>query len=305
MIAFLFPGQGAQQPEMLRALAALPGGGETLREAERVLGTAIADDGATLATTVGAQRALIIAGVACARALRAAGVLADAVAGHSVGAFAAAVAADALSFGDALRMVEARAQAMAAAFPSGFTMGAIGGFTESVVAALATEFATPDEPLYAANINGRDQVAISGARAAVKRALAAANGRGARITRLLDVAVPSHTPLMDDVAKTLGGAFAGVGVANATCWYATNCDGRLVRDAATIRRDLITGVAHPVRWAEATQALIERGVTLFIEALPGSVLTDLATTAHPHARAFALSNGGLRSAIALAARHSH
>jgi len=301
VIALLFPGQGAQRPGMLCELTALPGGGETLREAERVLGGMVRDDAATLATTLGAQRALTIAGTASARALRAGGVVADAVAGHSVGAFAAAVAADALAFADALRIVDARARAMVRAFPSGFTMGAIAGFAESVVQALAAEFAAPREPLYATNVNAYDQVAIAGACTAVERALGAATARGARTARLLDVAVPSHTPLMDDVAQTLERAFAGVPVANANCWYAANCDGRLVRDAAAIRRDLIASVAHPVRWADATQGLVERGVTLFIEALPGSVLADLATVAHPQVRAIALTNVGLRSAIAFAA----
>jgi len=303
VIAWLFPGQGAQRPGMLHELCQLSGGADTLREAERVLGCAVRDDAATLAATLGAQRALAIAGVASARALRAGGVVANAVAGHSVGAFAAAVAADVLAFADALRLVDARARAMALAFSSGFGMGAIGGFTESAVRALATEFATPSEPLYAANVNARDQVALSGARAALERALAAASARGARTARLLDVAVPSHTPLMDDVAQTLARAFAGVPVGNASCWYATNCDGRLVREADVIRRDLIASVARPVRWADATQALAERGVTLFIESLPGSVLADLATVAYPDARAVALANVGLRSALALAARN--
>ncbi|GAC1301340.1 MAG: malonate decarboxylase subunit epsilon [Vulcanimicrobiaceae bacterium] len=301
MIAFVFPGQGAQRPGMLHDVAALPGGAETLREAEAVLACDVRDDEVTLATTLGAQRALAIAGVASARALDAGGVVANAVAGHSIGAFAAAVTAGALAFADALRAVDARARAMASGFPSGFTMGAVGGLTEAAVRALAAEFATEREPLYAANVNAVDQIALAGARSALERALAAAIARGARTARLLDVAVPSHTPLMDDVARTLARTLADVPIANATCWYAANRDGRLVRNAAAIRRDLIESVARPVRWADATQALVERGVTLFIEALPGNVLTDLAVAAYPNVRAVALANAGLRSTIAFAA----
>lgn len=253
-------------------------------------------------STIATQRAIFVASVATARALVAAGAMPGAVAGHSVGAFAAAVVADALPFDDALQLVDLRARAMHAAFPVAFGMGVVNGLTETDVATIVAGLSTATDPLYVANVNGDVQIVIAGTLTSVARALEFAIAEGARCTRILDVPVPSHTPLMDDVAKRLAFACKSVTIRKPRIPIATNIDGRLTREPDRLRYDLAASVARPVRWADATRALYERGVRCFIEMRPGHVLADLATIAFEDARSASVENVGLASAVALVAR---
>ncbi|MFN2459757.1 MAG: ACP S-malonyltransferase [Candidatus Velthaea sp.] len=305
MIAFLFPGQGSQRPGMLRGVDALPGGSATIAEGNDIFGADVrnADDVAAYRSTVAAQRALFVAGVASARALAAADVRADAVAGHSVGAFAAAVSAGALAFADAARLVDLRARLMQGAFADGYAMGAVGGLDERAVTALASLASNDDTPVYAANINAPDQVVVSGNTEAVNAVLDAARVRGARSVRRLEVHVPSHTPLMRHIADELADAAARVAVTTPAMRYASNADGRIVRDAEAVRGDLSASLTRPVRWYDATRALYESGVRLFVEMLPATVLTELAAYAFPDARAVALETAGIASVAVLARRY--
>ena len=130
-LTLLFPGQGAQRPGFRRRLPQHPAVHGTLAEARRILEQDLGqlDDAAALQSTAAVQLGTLIAGVAVARALAAEGVTADAVAGLSVGAFAAAVACEALTFPDALSLVKLRGEAMARAAPHGHGMAAILGLT--------------------------------------------------------------------------------------------------------------------------------------------------------------------------------
>ncbi len=291
---------------MLEAVERLAGARDLLDRATVILGRDLrADDTADgYRSTVVAQRALFVAGVASARALQHAGVSVDAVAGHSVGTYAAAVIAGAIDFVTALCLVDRRAHLMARAFPAGYGMGAIGGLSERDVAELVAENTSSAAPIFTTNVNAPDQIAVAGALPAIARVIAAARTRGARTARSLDVCVPSHTPLMHDVARALGRECASCTIRAAQVLYATNVGGRLTRDADLIRRDLGCGVSRPVRWADATRALYERGVRLFVEMRPGSNLADLATYAFSDARAVALEIAGIDSVVALAQRFS-
>jgi malonate decarboxylase epsilon subunit len=300
--AFLFPGQGAQRPGMLRDLELLPGAAALLDSASTVLGRDLrADDNeALLRSTEVAQRALFIAGVASARALIARGVEPDAVAGHSIGTFGAAVIAGSLAFEDALRLVDLRSRMMAEAFPSGYGMGSISGLDERTVTALTAAASNRRYPVYAANVNAPDQIAIAGANEAIATVLATARAQGARSTRRLDVVVPSHTPLMDHVAATMTLALEEVPLSAPSIAYATNAGGSIVRDEAAIRHDLGASVATPVLWANATRALYDDGIRLFVEMQPGDALTNLAARAFADARAVALEIDGLDAVVTLA-----
>jgi len=251
-----------------------------------------------------AQAALFVAGVASARALIALGVQPDAVAGHSVGAYAAAVVAGAIDFEVALGLVDVRGRAMAAAFPTGYGMAAIGGLDEQRVVELTQIHSRPEHAVYAANVNAGDQVVISGSLAAIDATLAAARSAGARSTRRLSVGVPSHSPLMHGITAMLERALNCADVRDARIPYAANMTGRMIRAAQRVRADLVGNVACPVRWADATRALYEIGVRTFIEMRPGRILTDLATIAFPDARAIALESSGAASAVALARREA-
>jgi len=300
--AFLFPGQGAQRPGMLRDLEYLPGATALLDRASALLGSDLRtdDDESLLRSTEVAQLALFVAGVASAQALIARGVAPDAVAGHSIGAFGAAVVSGALSFDDALRLVALRARMMAEAFPSGYGMGSISGLDERTVVALTSGASNRRYPVYAANINAPDQIAIAGANEAVATVLATARAQGARSTRRLDVVVPSHTPLMDHVAATMMLALEEVPLGSPSIAYATNTRGTVVRDGAAVRHDLGASVATPVLWANATRALYDDGIRLFVEMQPGDALTNLASRAFSDARAVALEIDGIDAVVTLA-----
>jgi malonate decarboxylase epsilon subunit len=303
-VAFLFPGQGSQRPRMLHALPDAAAVTDTLDQASEALGKNVRelDSADALASTVATQLALLVAGVATDRALAARGARPDMVAGHSVGAFAAAVSAGVLAFADALRLVRLRGEQMEQAYRSGHGMAVIVGLRQRQAQALIEEASTAEAPVFAANINAPDQLAIAGSHAGLDRALALARQAGARRAERLAVAVPSHCPLLDSVADRLARALADVELQPPTVPYVGNRRARVLRDAAAIRDDLATSVAFPVRWHDATCVIYERGQRLFIEMPPSQVLTNLATVAFPDARAVAVADAGLESAAALVAR---
>ena len=300
-VAFLFPGQGAQHPGMLREMPDHPAVHETLREAGEVLGRDPLElDGAdALASNVAAQLALLVAGVACARALAAGDARPDFVAGHSVGAFPAAVGAGVLAFSDAVRVVELRAGAMQDAYPEGYGMGVIVGLDERAVAGLVERAGGEDGPVYSTNVNAPRQLSVSGSEAAVERALELARRSGATRAKRLPVPVPSHSPLMAEVADKLSEALDGITLRPPVVPYVSNVGGRALRGPEEVRDDLARSVARPVRWHEGTSLLYELGVRLFVELPPGDVLARLAASAFPDARSFAVGSGGLDSALLL------
>jgi malonate decarboxylase epsilon subunit len=298
MIALLCPGQGAQHPGLLRTAAQLSGGAELLAEARDVLRLdVLSEDGyPALDRTDVVQRNTFLASVASAHALEAAGLRISAVAGHSIGAFAAAVFARVLTFSDALRLVDVRGRSMAAAFGSGYAMGAVTGLNERTVAAIVLEA----RDVFIAAENAPDQITIAGTLAGVERALEEARLRGARTARRLEVTVPSHTPFMLPIRDLLRDAVCEVRLSRPIVPYAANGDGRAKFEASDVATDLVESVAAPVRWFESTQMLYERGARVFVEALPGDTLATLAATAFPDATVLSVQNSGIAGAAARA-----
>ena len=303
-VAFLFPGQGSQQPGMLHELPRHPAISETLAEASEILQQDVLawDSKKALQSTAAVQVALFVAGVASARALQQEGASADFVAGHSVGAFCAAVVADALDFRDGLELVRLRGQLMERAHPQGFGMGVVLGLPERRVAGLVERLFSPEDPVYLANVNAVQQLTISGSLSGISRVLDAARQEGARKAELLPVNVPSHCQLMLTVAAELAEASKRTAFRQAKILYAANRTARSTQDAEAIRDDLGQSLAHPVRWHDATSGLFERGARLFIEMPPGQVLTNLAKQAFPSARAVSVSEAGIRGCVILAQR---
>lgn len=221
------------------------------------------------------------------------------MAGHSVGAFAAAVATGALTFPDALRLVDLRARAMQEAYPHGYGMGVIVGLDERTVSRLAAKAGISKASVYAANVNAPLQISVSGANDALEKVLTLARKHGARRTQRLAVPTPSHTPLMAPIAAELKRAVADVAMDSPVVPYLSNVGGRALRDPEEIRDDLAQSVEHPVRWHDATTLLFELGVRLFVELPPGDVLTRLAADAFPDARCVAVDDAGTDSALLL------
>ena len=299
-IALLCPGQGTHTPGFLGRLPAHPAVRATLAEARAILGPGSEqlDSAEALASTAAVQLATVIAAVAAARALGTEGLRADAVAGLSVGAFAAAVACDALSFADALALVRLRGEAMAQAVPHGHGMSAILGLSERDARALIARVGA-STPLWLASVNGPSEVVVSGADAALERAAAAAHAAGASVRRLR-LTIPSHCPLMAGVSERLRSAVQSVAVRDPRVPYVTNTRARAARTAAEVAEDLILNVSRTVRWHDSVTLLYELGCRLFIETPPGSVLSNLVKDSFPEARAVALEDTPLASVVGLA-----
>jgi malonate decarboxylase epsilon subunit len=290
--ALLFPGQGAQYAGLLAKTASMPGARQLLARASEIVGqdVSITDDEASLQKTDVVQRNTFLASVASADALRANGALFDAVAGHSIGAFAAAHFAGVLEFEDALRLVVLRGGMMRRLFCGGYAMGAIVGFDERTVQNIIAK----SEGVSISGVNARDQVTIVGPQADVLAALDTARQSGAVTAKLLAVTVPSHSDLMIPVRDALRDGLSKMRLGRPTLVYAANTDGRAKIDSRDVAADLIESVARPVRWHDAIAMLVERGVRSFVEAAPGDTLTTLINNrSEAGAEAIAVDRAGL------------
>lgn len=302
-VAFLYPGQGTQRPGMLHDLPGHPAVAATLAEAERILpGSSRQDDARALASTVTTQVALCVAGVAATRALAAEGAEPDAVAGHSAGAFPAAVTAGVLTFAEALMAVRHRAELMRDAYPSGYGMAAVLGLGVPRAHALIESVTTGDDPAYLAVIDEDQQVVAAGSDRALERLDAAAERAGARRVRRLDIGVPSHCPLLAGVADAMTAHLGTVPRRAPTVTYFGGRTGRPLLDADAVLDDLARGVAATLRWRDVVALLGELGTTLFVQTPPGHVLARIAGAANPGARAVTLAGTSLADAVELTRR---
>jgi malonate decarboxylase epsilon subunit len=277
-VAFLFPGQGSQTPGMLHHLLDHPVVARTLDEISEVLHSDVRnfDSEQCLKSDVSVQIALLAAGVAMGRALMEQGVQPAAVAGLSVGAFAAAVVADVLVLRDAVELVRLRAEQMIKLYPAGFGLSAIIGLIESQVAAIVKNVSSDQAPVFVGNINAPRQIVIAGANAAMDRVLEEARGQGASNAVRLHVSVPSHCPLLQPVADLLAKRMSSVNLRAPQLTYVGNVNGRAMYTKDAIASDLANNIAHGVRWYDSTVVLQELGCNLFLEMPPGHVLSDLA-----------------------------
>jgi malonate decarboxylase epsilon subunit len=204
-VAFLFPGQGSQEPGMLHHLISHPAAEEVLQEMSQTLGfdVRVTDSEDALQSTMSIQLALLASGVATARALLQSGVRPTAVAGLSVGAFAAAVVAEAVSLSDATKLVRSRAEQMEMMYPSGYGLAALIGLNEAQVSGFVNAINSEAHPVFVGNINAPRQIVIAGSIDGMKEVLSRAVELGARKAKLRPVSVPSHCLLLQPIAQSL------------------------------------------------------------------------------------------------------
>lgn len=281
MTTFLFPGQGAQTAGFLHALPDEDVVSATLDEAGDVLSLdpLSLDSDEAIKSTINVQLGLLIAGTACVRALAKRGVVADSVAGMSIGSFGAAVAADCIDFSDALALVKMRATLMERSYPTGYGMAAFGGLRQTRLEQLAREAEVVGEPLYLANFNAPAEIVVTGAVASLERLVRLAKEGGARRAQRLTVSVPSHCPLLEPVSAALARSIVQYKIRAPKLNYVGNRRARLLRDAGAVAEELASNVSHPVQWYDSTTLLHELGEHLFIEMPPGNTLTSLAREA--------------------------
>ena len=301
-VAFLFPGQGSQVPGMLHNLPDRAAVVRTLDEVSETLRADVRglDSAEALQSTVSVQLALLTSGVAVARALFEEGVKPEAVAGLSVGAFAAAEAAGVLDLGDAVRLVKERGEDMVKLYPEGYGLAAIIGLTETQVCTLVKNAYTKQNPVYVANINAPRQIVIAGSNEGMDKVLEAARKRGARKAVRLDVSGPSHCPLLQPVADALAKSLQEIHLQKPNFIYVGNVTGRVLRRADAISEDLASNIAHGVRWYDATTVLTELGCRLFLEMPPGHVLSQLGREAFLDVRTLAVGETSFKHALLVA-----
>lgn len=307
-LAIVFPGQGSQAVGMLRAYDGLPEIEAVRAECAAALGAEflrLLDEGPAeaLGLTVNTQPAMLAAGVAAWRAWRALGGPTPAfVAGHSLGEYSALVAAGALAFADALRLVRHRAQCMQEAVPEGVgAMAAILGLDDEAVRAACAEAqaAAPGEVVEAVNFNAPGQVVIAGHRPAVARAAELCKARGAKRAVTLPVSAPFHSSLMRPAAARLAEYLAQVPLGAPRIPLVNNVDVAIETDPARIRDALVRQASSPVRWVEAVRRMADEGVTHLLEAGPGRVLAGTAKRIDARLEALALADrGSLEQALA-------
>ena len=282
--AWLFPGQGSHAVGMLDAWAEhAPVVRETLAEADETLGFAMGaliagGPAETLEDTYNQQPALVVAGVAIARGLRAGGLVAEPsfTAGHSVGEFAALVVAGALEFPAALRLVRERARLMreaGIARPGG--MAAILGLEPETVA----EECAGREGVQVANDNAPGQIVISGTKEVVDAASAALRERGAKRVIPVRITVAAHSELMAPAAAAFEHVLDGVEVHDPLLPVLGNVEARPLRDAAAVRDELRRQLVSGVQWTSSMMRMLDEGVDTFAEVGPGRVLGGLAKRA--------------------------
>ncbi len=268
MIAYIFPGQGAQFEGMGKDLYEdSPEAKALFEQANEILGFRISDvmftgSAEALKQTKITQPAIFIHSIIKAK-LAGEDFQPDAVAGHSLGEFSALVAAKALSFEDGLKLVYQRALAMQKACEkTEGTMAAILGLENEVVENACAEV---KDVVVAANYNCPGQLVISGSHSGVEAAMDVLKEKGARRAILLPVGGAFHSPLMLSAQEELEKAIANTNIKTPICSIYQNVNAKAQHDPTTIKANLIAQLTAPVKWTQTMENMIADGVSEFVE----------------------------------------
>ncbi len=282
--AFVFPGQGSQSVGMMNGYTDLPEIRDTFTEASEILGQdfwAIVNDGQAddLNLTINTQPLMLTAGVAVYRAWSELGGGKPAfLAGHSLGEYTALVAAEALAFEDALKLVRFRAQVMQQAVPEGVGgMAAILGLDDNIIENICTEITnnSDNESLEPANFNSPGQVVIAGHKNAVLQGINLAKEKGAKRAVMLPMSIPSHCALMRPAAQEMQKQLEQTTLQMPNIPVLHNVDAKHHDDISAIKDILVKQLYSPVRWVDTIRTLATANVTHIAECGPGKVLAGL------------------------------
>lgn len=293
--AFLFPGQGSQNLRMMDGFDDIPIVKATFDEASAILGinlwNMLTSDESAIHSTVNTQPLMLAADIATWRAWKKIGGANPAwVAGHSLGEYSALVAANVITFSDAIQIVRVRADAMQNAVPVGVgAMAAILGLDDKKVSQICQEASIAGivEP---ANFNSSEQIVIAGEIKAVNQAMEIAKNQGAKRVILLPVSVPSHCSMMKEATQKLENALALISFKSPTFAVLQNVNATSYTDVNKIRQALIDQLYRPVLWATILAVMAKNGASAFAECGPGKVLTGLTKRMQQPMECFALTN---------------
>jgi [acyl-carrier-protein] S-malonyltransferase len=279
--------------------------GAVFRAADEALGEPISElcfagPAEDLDQTLNAQPAILATSIAYLRALDEAAADLPApsfYAGHSMGQYSALVAAGVLPLAEALRLVRERGRQMQASASDG-SMAAIIGLAEDRLPELVA--AGESAGIFTvANRNSPGQVVVSGERAAVERATAAAKELGAKRAVVLPVSVAAHSPLMARAAEGMRGVLASVDFSDPSAPMLANADARPLTTGDECRAELVEHLTRGVDWVAAVQWMGDAGVTRFVEVGPGKVLTGLIKRIAPDAESFAVDDPSAPGRLAI------
>lgn len=282
--AFVFPGQGSQSVGMMNDYVGLSIVHETFQEASDILKLdfwSMVNNGPAeeLNLTINTQPLMLTAGVAIYRAWTSlGGVKPNYLAGHSLGEYTALVAAQALTFANALSLVRFRAQVMQEAVPEGVGgMAAILGLDDETIQLICHEVTNngSNESLEPANFNSPGQVVIAGHRNAVLQGIESAKAKGAKRAVMLPMSIPSHCTLMRPAAEKMQQQLENTMLRAPDIPILHNVDVQPHHDTASIKDSLIKQLYSPVLWVETIRTFARADVTSVAECGPGKVLTGL------------------------------
>ena len=299
--AFVFPGQGSQSVGMMNSYSELPSVRGTFNEASDILQQdlwSLVSNGPedSLNLTTNTQPVMLAADVSIYRAWQqAGGIEPHYLAGHSLGEYAALVAAEVLTFTDALKLVRYRAKVMQETVPEGTGgMAAIVGLDDDIVSSVCTEVinAMPDTSLEPANFNAPGQVVIAGHSQAVARAVVLAKSKGAKLAVILPMSIPSHCSLMQSAAEKFALLLEEIALQPPRIPILHNADVQQHSETASIREILVRQLYRPVRWTETIQAIAAQNVKYVVECGPGKVLSGLNRRIEKNLENIALTDSG-------------
>jgi [acyl-carrier-protein] S-malonyltransferase len=290
-IAFVFPGQGSQHVGMGKDLWERFDEVKSLyAEASEALGYDMTDlsfngPKEELNKTFRTQPALLTASIAAFRVLSSRGVKPYVVAGHSLGEYSAIVAAEVVSFGDAVVLTEKRGMFMQEAVPEGQgLMAAVIGLgrneVDDLCLSVESGYVSP------ANYNCPGQIVIAGEKKAVEDAMHLAKEAGAKRTIALAVSAPSHCTLMAEASNRLASLLDTIEFSDPVMPLVNNADAILLSNAEKIKSSLIKQLSRPLLWEDSIRRIVDGGIDTFVEVGPGKVLSGLIKRIEPSARLF-------------------
>ncbi len=304
-----FPGQGSQSIGMMNGFTNIPIIKETFTEASEILNkdfwTMSSSENQEINQTVNTQPLMLTAGIATWRYLQENNLASPSfIAGHSLGEFTALVAANSLTFHDALKVVTQRAELMQNAVPKNEgAMAAIIGLEDQKVIEICNE-EQGDGILEAVNFNSPGQVVIAGTKSILEESLQSFKDAGAKRAMLLSVSVPSHCKLMQPASILFADYLKSINFNLPEFPVIQNFEAINYNDIDKIKLALVSQLFNPVRWTETIELLSSKGVNLFIEAGPGKVLSGLNRRINKEATHIAVINEEAMNEVSLKLRNN-